>query len=310
MPVAGGYMHSNELLVNDSYLSGNKGCSYIELQPGLAVYATTANDLNATDVYKGFASSNNYLCFSCQLQGKLNIQVKARKVVISQGGLTFGFANGETFYLQHSKDFCNLEVMVMPQLLNVLLGDIAFQFSCLDNKLEFFLHHYQIEKNTNVLSCARQLFHLMQNTDCKVTNRLLLYAHVLEYLNWYFKIFDSQQEKQQFSQREYLQLNKARDYLLSDLSSPPTIDWLARRVGLNTSKLKKGFKQVFGKSIYAYFLTERMYKAKQLLMANSVTETAILMGYSNVSHFSAAFRKQFGVLPKEMRRQHSSDFYE
>ncbi|WP_143424094.1 helix-turn-helix domain-containing protein, partial [Gilliamella apicola] len=157
-----------------------------------------------------------------------------------------------------------------------------------------------------VLSCARQLFYLMQNTDCKVTNRLLLYAHVLKYLNWYFKSFDSLLTKEEFTQWEYEQFNHVRNYLVSDLTNPPTIEWLAKQVGINQSKLKKGFKQVFGKSIYAYFLTERMNKAKQLLMENSVTETAVMMGYSNISHFSSAFRKQFGVLPKEIRRQNSN----
>ncbi len=306
----GGRMHLDDLLTSNNFNSDSKGCSYIELQPGLAVCVVTADELNAIDTSKEFPSSDNCLCFSCQLQGKLSMQVKGRKFVTSKGDLTFGFSDGETFHLQHSADFCNLEVMIMPELLDVLLGDMDFQFSCLDKKVNFFLHHQQIEQNVNVLSCACQLFHLMQNTDCKVTNRLLLYANVLEYLNWYFKTFDSHLEKQEFTHREYKQITSARDYLVSDLSNAPTIDWLAKQVGLNQSKLKKGFKKVFGKSIYAYFLAERMSKAKQLLVDNSVTETAIIMGYSNISHFSSAFRKQFGVLPKEVRRQHSYSFIE
>jgi AraC family transcriptional regulator len=46
-----------------------------------------------------------------------------------------------------------------------------------------------------------------------------------------------------------------------------------------------------------------MHKAMQLLKSNNVTETAMVMGYSNFSHFSTAFRKQFGMLPKEARRE-------
>lgn len=295
----GGYMHLDKLPNN------KKNSSFIELQHGLAVCVNSADDLNAIDISKAFPSSDKCLCFNCQLQGKLSMQVKDRKLVTHKGDLTFGFADGETFHLQHSKDFCNIEVMIMPELLNVLIGDMDFQFSCLNEKVNFFLQHYQIQQNKNVLSCARQLFYLMQNTDCKITNRLLLYAHVLKYLNWYFKSFDNYLGHQEFTQWEYQQFNDARDYLISDLTNPPTIDWLAKQVGLNHSKLKKGFKQIFGKSIYAYYLTERMNKAKQLLTENSVTETAIMLGYSNISHFSSAFRKQFGVLPKEMRRQHS-----
>lgn len=299
-----------DLVSFDNFKSKYNRCSYVELQNGLAVSIFNADDLNAIDACKAFPSSDNYLSFSCQLQGKLSMQVNSRKIVTSQGDLTFGFADGEIFYLQHSKDFCNVEVMIMPQLLKVILGDIAFPFSNLDNKIKFFLHHYQIEKNVNVISCARQLFYLIQNTDCEVTNRLLLYAHVLEYLNWYLKAFNSDLEKQELNKREYTQINNAREYLVSDLSNPPTIDCLAKRVGLNQSKLKKGFKQIFGKSIYAYFLAERMHKAKQLLVANSVTETAIIMGYSNISHFSSAFRKQFGVLPKEIRSQYAYGLFE
>ena len=293
----GGYMHLDKLPNN------KKNSSFIELQPGLAVCVNSADDLNAIDISKAFPSSDKCLCFNCQLQGKLSMQVKNRKLVTHKGDLTFGFADGETFHLQHSKDFCNIEVMIMPELLDVLLGEMDFQFSNLDKKVNFFLHHHPIHQNSNVLSCARELFYLMQNTD--QSNRLLVYAHVLKYLNWYFKSFDNHLGRQEFTQWEYKQFNDARDYLISDLTNPPTIDWLAKQVGLNHSKLKKGFKQIFGKSIYAYYLTERMNKAKQLLIENSVTETAIMLGYSNISHFSSAFRKQFGVLPKEMRRQYS-----
>ncbi len=45
-----------------------------------------------------------------------------------------------------------------------------------------------------------------------------------------------------------------------------------------------------------------MRKAMRLLKANNVTETAMLLGYSNVSHFSNAFRKQLGVLPNQARQ--------
>jgi len=102
--------------------------------------------------------------------------------------------------------------------------------------------------------------------------------------------------------RERKLLVAARDRLLRDLDAPPTIAELARETGLNQLKLKRGFKQIFGSSIYALFQRERMDRARQLLQDHDVTETAMLLGYSNVSHFSSAFRKQFGVLPREARR--------
>lgn len=276
---------------------------YIKLQSGLVVSIVTANDLNAIEKSKQFYGCNSHLCFNCQLQGKLNLQIRDRKLLINQGDLTFGFAAGEIFNLQNSADFCNLEVMIIPELLNELLGEMNFSFSNLDKKIDFFLHHHHSLSKINVLSSARQLYHSLHNTYFTMTNRLLLYAQVLEYLNWYFKSLETHFEKQTINHREYDQVTKARDYLIKDLSNPPTIIRLAKKVGLNQSKLKKVFKEVYGKSIYAYFLTERMHRAKKLLKYHSVTDTAIMMGYSNISHFSSAFRKQFGILPKEARRQ-------
>jgi len=87
------------------------------------------------------------------------------------------------------------------------------------------------------------------------------------------------------------------------LSSPPTIEQLARETGLNQLKIKQGFKVLFGTTTYGLFQRERMERALTLLQTNSVTETASLLGYSNISHFSSAFRKQFGVLPSRVRRR-------
>ncbi|GAB7541632.1 helix-turn-helix transcriptional regulator [Cupriavidus sp. 8B] len=66
-------------------------------------------------------------------------------------------------------------------------------------------------------------------------------------------------------------------------------------------KLKQGFRSLFASSIYAYFQAERMRQARQFLRKHNVTETAMMLGYSNISHFSSAFRKQFGMLPSAVR---------
>lgn len=86
------------------------------------------------------------------------------------------------------------------------------------------------------------------------------------------------------------------------MSAPPTIPELARKIGLNQCTLKRCFKTVFGKSIYAYFQAERMAQARLLLRRHCVTETANMLGYTNVSHFGLAFRKHFGVPPSAMKR--------
>lgn len=98
---------------------------------------------------------------------------------------------------------------------------------------------------------------------------------------------------------EVERLHRARSLLLSGLDTPPTLAALARHAGLNERKLKMGFKALFGTPVYSYLRAQRMERARELLRRgrHSVTEVARVVGYSNPSKFSAAFRRQFGINP-------------
>lgn len=98
-------------------------------------------------------------------------------------------------------------------------------------------------------------------------------------------------------------LLRARDLLLADLSLAPTLTELAAYSGLSLLKLKRGFRALFGNSVYGLFMQERMHEARRRLLsgAGSVTEVATDLGYANVSHFAAAFRKRFGVNPASLK---------
>ncbi|WDP86723.1 MAG: helix-turn-helix transcriptional regulator [Desulfobacter sp.] len=81
---------------------------------------------------------------------------------------------------------------------------------------------------------------------------------------------------------------------------------LAAMTGLTVAKLQAGFTQEYGMSVFDYFREYRMEKARQLLSQplTNVSETAWQVGYVNVSHFSAAFKKRFGILPKHYLKMH------
>lgn len=99
-------------------------------------------------------------------------------------------------------------------------------------------------------------------------------------------------------------LMRARDRLLEDLSRPPVVADLAQEVGLSPSSLNRGFRKLFGSSPFALFQRERMVAARQRILAadDPILSVAADFGYTNASHFSEAFRKQFGLLPGEIRR--------
>ena len=83
-----------------------------------------------------------------------------------------------------------------------------------------------------------------------------------------------------------------------------TIPSLALSVGINQTKLKTGFKQIFGQSVFEYLVDQRMNKAKELLIstATSVSEIANIIGYNHPQHFITAFKRQFGCTPGEFRK--------
>ncbi|HTN36333.1 MAG TPA: AraC family transcriptional regulator [Arachidicoccus sp.] len=97
-------------------------------------------------------------------------------------------------------------------------------------------------------------------------------------------------------------IQQAKDILLQNLDSPITIKELSKRVAINECYLKKGFKEVFGTTIFDFYQQQRMDHAKYLLYQKglSVTDVAAILGYSTISHFSAAFKKQTGIKPCEL----------
>jgi len=94
----------------------------------------------------------------------------------------------------------------------------------------------------------------------------------------------------------------AKEILLQHIGDPITIKELSRKVAMNECYLKKGFKEVFGTTIFDFYQQQRMEHAKYLLYekALSVTDVSALLGYSSISHFSAAFKKHTGLKPCEL----------
>jgi AraC-like DNA-binding protein len=83
---------------------------------------------------------------------------------------------------------------------------------------------------------------------------------------------------------------------------PPTIALLAEKSGMSVSKLKSAFKRVYGTGIYEYYQKNRMQKAKSMLLTGqyNVKEVGTQLGYSNLSNFSLAFKKEFKMLPSQV----------
>jgi AraC-like DNA-binding protein len=99
-------------------------------------------------------------------------------------------------------------------------------------------------------------------------------------------------------------LKESRAILLQRWQDPPTIEQLARQVGLNRRALISGFKSQFGSTIFDFVLKHRMAHAKVLLQDRSlsIAEIAYRIGYSQPNSFAAAFKREFRCSPRDLRQ--------
>ena len=95
-------------------------------------------------------------------------------------------------------------------------------------------------------------------------------------------------------------IKKAKDIIISRMTDPPGLQELSEEIGLNLKKLKEGFKQIYGDSVYSFLFDYKMEVARRMLESgeHNVNEVGLKVGYSTASHFIAAFKKKYGTTPK------------
>jgi len=94
------------------------------------------------------------------------------------------------------------------------------------------------------------------------------------------------------------------EHILSNnkLDKFPSIEMLSKTAMMSTTKLKTKFKQIYGMKLYEFYNRNRLEKAKEMLQTGnySVKQVGYDIGFSNLSNFAKAFKKEFGLLPKDV----------
>jgi len=95
-----------------------------------------------------------------------------------------------------------------------------------------------------------------------------------------------------------------KNKLLLHPDEQPNISGLAREAGMSEPKLRKLFRQTFGKGVFEYYQSARMVEAARLLKEKrlSVSEVGYQLGFTNLSHFSRVFEQHMGIKPKKYSR--------
>ncbi len=158
--------------------------------------------------------------------------------------------------------------------------------------IEGLLNHNFTDSLENIYINAQTQMLLLYSLDC------MLGEKELDVINCKFLANEADREK----------ITRAREILIEHIGEPITIKALSRKVAINECYLKKGFKEMFGTTIFDFYQSQRMEHAKYLLYEKglSVTEVSLMLGYSSISHFSTAFKKHTGLKPCELLLREAS----
>lgn len=213
-----------------------------------------------------------------------------------------GFQQG-IHYAPHSPYSC-LEIDCWP------LGDLRQRLIYCPDQLEE--HMARVEAGQSfTLGPARPLTPQQQRIvhellTCSLTGpyrRMYLEAKIWELYALQAEQFSHEPPNPtKLSPQDIERLYQVRDLMEQSMDNPASLVELTRQTGLNLDKLKRGFKSVFGTTVFGYLHQIRMRKAHELLLSGnySVAEVAYTVGYKNPQHFTAAFKKHFSYLPRAL----------
>lgn len=146
-----------------------------------------------------------------------------------------------------------------------------------------------------------QIFHYALHPSIK---NLYYKGKCYELLSLYFnQVEEADAEQCPFlaDEESIMKIRKAKELVIQNMAEPPGLQELADQVGLTLKKLKTGFKQVYGDTVYGFLFDYKMDYARKLLDSGNynVNEVGLRIGYSTGSHFIAAFKKKFATTPKK-----------
>lgn len=213
-------------------------------------------------------------------------------------------SDGGQFDWQAGERVLKLDIHIEPHLFETLVGEqlqvLPLPLCKLIQNHECIQKHFrQVTPTTAAMQAAlHQILHCPYQ---ELTRWLYWESRILELIA--LRLEQVSQSKPEVTSKlsvdDVSRIYLASDILLQRLVDPPSLCELARLAGLNDLKLKEGFRQVFGTTVFGYLSQHRMEKACQLLnQRQSVAAVSAAVGYASPTAFSGTFRRRFGVSPK------------
>ena len=286
----------------DTSTTTNWYCDNIKLTHSISNYQKLGNfsTSNNTDFVRlHFGLKGNYEFSYKQLDKRFDLIGGHHNIMYSNGfdieieNKTFEI---ETFGIQFPKelfiDFTqNANEQIKRFSENILLGksDLLSQnWGVIDFSIE---------------QVIRQIINCNYSTELK---KMFLLSKSIELLVLSAESYSYSENKKEIFVKNKSDKEKivaVRDLINENLNCPPNLNQIAKTIGLNEYKLKRGFKEVFNNTVIGYLTEQRLNLALQYLKDTQKTssEIAYSLGYATPQHFSNAFKKKFGFAPNSVR---------
>jgi AraC-like DNA-binding protein len=203
--------------------------------------------------------------------------------------------------LEAFKESWSVSILISIQKLHTLFSAEANYIDFLneDNRDKKFYKEVSITPAMAVILSQILNFNLHPSVK-----KIYLKGKTYELIGLYFnRPADADIEQCQFLDDEdnVKKIKLAKSIIIQKMAEPPTLQELADEVGLSLKKLKEGFKEIYGDTVFSFLFDYKMDYARKLLEKgqHNVNEVGLSIGYSTASHFIAAFKKKFGTTPKK-----------
>lgn len=198
-----------------------------------------------------------------------------------------------------------LEINMAPSMLKKYLGDTETFKVFIDQ----IAHQNPTMLGRHNMPVTKEMMQIINGiTNCNksgVFKRMYLEAKVIELLLLQLEQFSTHQCNDFCSMKpaDIEKIHAAREIMLKNASNPYSLGRLAHEAGTNEFTLKKGFKELFGTTVFGMLADLKMDEAREHLLNSelSLTEISALAGYQHPNHFSAAFKRKYGVTPGKFR---------
>ena len=252
-----------------------------------------------------FKIGKDYIQFHFCLKG-------SSKFLFNQGSYIFNVENENSILLYNPNKELPIDLLLdaNSQVISILISIKKFHslFSNESDQISF-LNNDNIEnklyKEKKIGPMIAVILNQMYQQSLNLSMyKLYLRGKVFELMSLYFnkdKEMDIEQCPFLADDNNIKKIKKAKEIIISRMIEPPTLVELAKEVDISLKKLKQGFKQVYGASVFSFLIDYKMQVSKRLLSSGNynVNEVALRVGYSTATHFINAFKKKFGTTPKK-----------